>query len=165
MSGYFAQAPRPPLAEEMGAARLLLVGALGVTPYIDRALEALELAERSRAGADAAEYRALVIARDGTVAGLVLFGMVPGCGHAKLHAAVLATGVSADDVGERLMSAMSDGARASGATFILAEMPDDPAVGSMLVLLRQHGFREEARVPDFYRDGVALSFLRLTLRS
>lgn len=149
----------------MGAARLLLVGALGVTPYIDRALEALELAERSITDSDAAEYRALVIARDGTVAGLVLFGMVAGGGHAKLHTAVLATGVSADDVGERLMFAMSDEARASGASFILAEMPDDPAVGSVLVLLRRHGFREEARVPDFYRDGVALSFLRLTLRS
>ena len=41
------------------------MGALGVTPYIDRALEVLELAER---GNDP-EHRALVIARDGTVAG------------------------------------------------------------------------------------------------
>jgi hypothetical protein len=30
------------------------------------------------------------------------------------------------------------------------------------VLLR-NGFREEARVPDFFRDGVALSFLRRDL--
>jgi ribosomal protein S18 acetylase RimI-like enzyme len=33
----------------------------------------------------------------------------------------------------------------------------------VLALLREHGFREEARVPDFYRDGVALTFLRLDL--
>jgi len=46
---------------------------------------------------------------------------------------------------------------------MLAELPDDPAIGSVLTLLRDHGFEEEARVPDFYRDGVALTFLRLPL--
>ena len=30
-------------------------------------------------------------------------------------------------------------------------------------LLREHGFREEARVPDFFREGVALTFLRKDL--
>jgi hypothetical protein len=46
---------------------------------------------------------------------------------------------------------------------LLAELPDDPAIGALFALLRKHGFREEARVPDFYRSGVALSFLRLSL--
>jgi hypothetical protein len=45
----------------------------------------------------------------------------------------------------------------------MAELPDDPAIGSILTLLREHGFHEEARVPDFYRDGVALTFLRRKL--
>jgi len=136
------------------------MGALGVTPYIDRALEVLELAER---GHDP-EHRALVIARDGTVAGLALFGMIAGArGGARLHTAVLAPGVEADDVGERLMDAVVHAAREAGARFLLAELPDDPAIGTVLALLRQHGFREEARVPDFYREGVALSFLRLAL--
>jgi len=39
----------------------------------------------------------------------------------------------------------------------------DPALGTVFALLREHGFREEARVPDFYREGVALTFLRLEL--
>jgi len=51
----------------------------------------------------------------------------------------------------------------AGARFLLAEMPDDPALGTVFALLREHGFREEARVPDFYREGVALTFLRLEL--
>ena len=136
------------------------MGALGVTPYIDRALEVLEFAER---GNDP-EHRAMVIARDGTVAGLALFGKIAGtAGGARLHTAVLAPGVRADDVGGRLMRAVSDAARSSGARFLLAEMPDDPALGAVLALLREHGFREEARVPDFYREGVALTFLRLEL--
>jgi GNAT superfamily N-acetyltransferase len=138
------------------------MGALGVTPYIDRALEAFERALR---GNDP-DHRAIVIARDGTVAGLVLYGTIAGTRYgARLHAVVLAPDVRTDDVGARLMRAVSDAARQAGAHFLLAEMPDDPALGTVLSLLREHGFREEARLPDFYRDGIALVFLRLPLRS
>jgi ribosomal protein S18 acetylase RimI-like enzyme len=160
VAGYFDQDPRPLLPEDTQGTRVLLMGALGVTPYIDRALEVLALAER---GSDP-EHRALVIARDGTVAGLALFGSIAGTiGGARFHTAALAPGVGADDVGLRLMRAMADAARESGGRYLLAEMPDDPALGTVLALLREHGFREEARVPDFYREGVALAFLRLTL--
>lgn len=136
------------------------MGTLGVTPYIDRALEVLELAER---GNDP-EHRALVIARDGTVAGLMLFGKIAGTsGGARLHTAAIAPGIDLDDVGDRLMRAVREAARDAGARYILAEMADDPALGTVLTLLREHGFHEEARVPDFFREGVALSFLRLNL--
>jgi GNAT superfamily N-acetyltransferase len=160
VSGYFALDPRPLQPEDTQSTRVLLMGALGVTPYIDRALEVLERAER---GSDP-EHRGIVVARDGTVAGLVLFGTIAGTAHAaRLHTAVLAPGVVTGDVGARLMRSVQDAARETGARFILAEMPDDPAIGTVLSLLREHGFREEARVPDFFRDGVALTFLRLAL--
>ena len=160
MTGYFALDPRPILPEDTQGTRILLMGALGVTPYIDHALEVLELAER---GNDP-EHRALVIARDGTVAGLVLFGAIAGTrGGARLYTAVLAPGVDADDVGDRLMRAVAATAKEGGARYLLAEMPDDPALGTVFALLREHGFREESRVPDFYREGVALTFLRLEL--
>ena len=136
------------------------MGALGVTPYIDRALEALELAERGTNS----EHRGMVIARDGTIAGLVLFGTIAGTtAGARLHTAVLAPGVQADDVGARLVRAVGETCREGGARFMLAEMPDDPALGTVLTLLRDYGFHEEARVPDFFREGVALMFLRLPL--
>jgi hypothetical protein len=61
------------------------------------------------------------------------------------------------------MAAAGDASRTAGARYMLAELPDDPALGSVLTLLREHGFHEEARVPDFFRDGVALTFLRWTL--
>ena len=160
MTGYFALEPRPLLPEDTQGTRVLLMGTLGVTPYIDGALEVLALAER---GHDP-EHRAMVIARDGTVAGLALFGMISGTAHgARLHTAVLAPGVQSSDVGARLMRSICDAAREKGAHFMLAEMPDDPAIGTMLALLREHGFLEEARVPDFFREGVALTFLRLSL--
>jgi ribosomal protein S18 acetylase RimI-like enzyme len=160
VSGYFALDPRPLQSEDIQGTRVLLMGALGVTPYIDRALEVLGRAER---GGDP-EHRGMVVARDGTVAGLVLFGKIAGTMHAaRLYTAVLAPGVETNDVGGRLMRSVEDAARRSGAQFILAEMPDDPAIGSVLGLLREQGFREEARIPDFFREGVALTFLRLSL--
>jgi len=160
VTGYFALDPRPLLPEDTQGTRVLLMGALGVTPYIDRALEVLERAER---GGDP-EHRGMVVARDGTVAGLVLFGLIAGTSHAaRLHTAVIAPGVQTDDVGGRLMRSVEDAARTAGAQFMLAEMPDDPAIGHILTLLREQGFREEARVPDFFREGVALTFLRLPL--
>lgn len=162
MSGYFALEPRPLLPEDTQSTRVLLLGTLGVTPYIDRALEVLERAERS--GGNDPEHRAMVVARDGTVAGVVLFGLIAGTEHAaRVYTAVVAPSVQPGDVGARLMRSVSEAARAAGARFLLAEMPDDPAIGSVLALLREHGFREEARVPDFFRDGVALTFLRAAL--
>jgi len=157
---YFAHDPRPILPEDVQGTRVLLMGALGVTPYIDRALEVLSLAER---GGDP-EHRGLVVARDGTVAGLALFGTLTGTvGGARLHTAVIAPSVDASDVGTRLMRAVISAARETGARFLIAELPDDPAIGSVLALLRDNGFYEEARVPDFFRDGIALSFLRMKL--
>src|SRR3954454_6671918 len=81
VSGYFDLEPRPLLPEDTQGTRVLLMGALGVTPYIDRALEVLELAERGNDD----EHRALVIARDGTVAAMALFGEIAGTANgAKL---------------------------------------------------------------------------------
>lgn len=138
------------------------MGALGVTPYVDRAMEVLQQAER--AGGHDAEHRAVVIARDGTVAALALYGRVAGAsGVVKLHAVVLAPSVTADDVGERIISAVVEEARAEGMRLIIAELPDDPALGQMRALLGSSSFEEEARVPDYFRDGVALTLLRRSL--
>jgi len=162
MTGYFAQAPRALSPDDHVAARVLLMGALGVTPYIDRAMEVLQLAERG-SGHDE-EHRALVIERDGTVAALALFGAVAGAaGVRKLHAAVLAPSVSSDDVGQRIIRAVIEEARDEGARLMVAELPDDPVMGQVRALLASEGFEEEARIPDFCRDGVSLTLLRREL--
>jgi hypothetical protein len=159
--GYFAGVPRALRPDDAGAARSLVYAVLGVTPYVDRVVELLDQAAR---GGDP-EARALVIERDGTIAGLAIFGLVAGApGAAKLHALVLDRGVGPDDVGGRLADAAAAGAIASGARLLLAEIPDDPALGGVPTVLLRHGFREEARIADFFRDGVALAFLRRDLR-
>jgi GNAT superfamily N-acetyltransferase len=162
MTGYFALAPRALSPDDHVPARVLLIGALGVTPYIDRAMEVLQHAERG--GEHDEEHRALVIARDGTVAALALFGVVAGAsGVMKVHAAVLAPSVTAEDVGQRILGAVVEQARAQRMRLIVAELPDDPALGQMRALLTSNGFEEEARVSDYFRDGVALTLLRRPL--
>jgi ribosomal protein S18 acetylase RimI-like enzyme len=157
---YFAMDPRPLTADDAAAARVLLVHTLGVTPYVDRALELLDIAAL---GTDP-ESRAMVIERDGTVAGLALYGAIAGAaGAVRLHLAIMAQAVDPADIGTRLLAAIVHEARAADARLLLAELPDDPVMSTTVATLRACGFREEARVHDFYRDGIALVFYRLAL--
>lgn len=159
MTGYFAAAPRPLGSGDSEAVRALVLGALGVTPYVDRTLELVAAAERGDP-----ESRALVIERDGTAAALGLFGPVAGAsGTWHIAMLLIASGVEPRDVGGALLEGVIGTVRSAGARLLMAELPADAAMGRSLSLLRAHGFRQEARIPDFYRDGVALLFLRREL--
>jgi hypothetical protein len=158
--GYFVSSPRALNAGDAVPARALVYAVLGMTPYVDRVVELLDDAARG----DDPEARALVIERDGTIAGLAIYGLVAGTiGAAKLHALVLDRGVSADDIGGRLTIAASAAATSSGARLLIAELPDDPALGPVPAVLVRNGFHEEARIADFFREGVSLTFLRREL--
>lgn len=159
MTGYFDAAPRALLPGDAEAVRSLVYGILGVTPYVDRVVELLSAAERGDP-----ESRALIMERDGTVASLALFGPVAGAQRAwSLDAILLAPEVGLRDVGRVLIDAVVGVVRGEGARLLVAELPADAAIGRSLSLLRANGFKEEGRVRDFYRDGVALLFLRRNL--
>jgi hypothetical protein len=159
VTGYFDAAPRSIAPEDAEAVHALVLGVLGVTPYVDRTLDLVAAAERGDP-----EVRALVIARDGTVAALALFGPVSAASGAwHLHMLLTAAGIAARDVGGPLVDAALAEVRASGGRFLLAELPADPVIGSALTLLRAKAFKQVGRIPDFYRDGVALLFLRRDL--
>ena len=156
MTGYFDAAPRAITPEDAEPVHALVLGVLGVTPYVDRTLDLVSAAERGDP-----EVRALVIARDGTVAALALFGPVAGASGAwHLHMLLTAAGVAAKDVGSALVDATLEEVRANAGRFLIAELPADPVIGSSLTLLRSRAFRQVGRIPDFYREGVALLFLR-----
>lgn len=158
MSGYFALAPRPIAPEDAAGAHQLLVSRLGVTPYVDRAVEILNHAERG----DDEENRAYVVARDGIVAGLALFGRIAGTEAGfRLHLLLVVS--SEDDVGERLLEAVNREVVESDGRFLVAEIADEPALAATTVLLRDHGFEEAGRIPDYFRDGVPLLILRRDL--
>ena len=159
MTGYFHAAPRPLEPGDAEAVRNLVWGTLGITPYVDRIIEILGAAERGDS-----ESRALITERDGTCAALALFGPVAGASGAwQLDVVLLAPRVDLRDVGGAMIEAVAGTARQEGARLLMAELPADAALGSTLTLLRANGFRQEGRIPDFYRDGVAQLFLRREL--
>lgn len=159
MTGYFDTAPRPFLPGDAEPVRSLVFGVLGVTPYVDRAIELLAAAERGDA-----EYRALVIERDGTVASLAVFGPVSGSnGIWHMRVLLFAPQVEPREVGQSILESVFDHVRRAGGRLLVAELPADAVLGRSLTVLRKHGFRQEARIPDFFRPGVALLFLRREL--
>jgi hypothetical protein len=154
--GYFDSAPRAMTASDAEGTRALLLASLGVTPYIDREMELVALAERGDP-----EVRALVIERDGTVAALAMFGPVAGAQNTwKLYSLLLAERVDPRQVGGAMIEAVIAAVKAAHGRLLTAELPADPAVGKVLSLLRTLGFKQEGRIPDFFRDDVALLFLR-----
>lgn len=157
--GYFDGAPRPITITDAEGVRALVHGSLGVTPYVDRVIELVELAESGDP-----EVRSLVIERDGTVAVLALFGAIAGTqGTWKLHAMLLAERVHPREVGSAMIEAVVAAARNGGARLLTAELPGDPVMGKVLSLLRASSFTQEGRIPDFFREEVSLLFLRRDL--
>ena len=141
--------------------RALVLGTIGVTPYVDRVLELVR-----DAGHPSGEFHALIMERDGTVAALALFGPVAGADRAwQLSALLIAPRIEVREVGGSLVDAMVQRVQDHGARFLMAELPADPVIGASLSLLRSRGFRQEARIPDFFHDGVALLFLRIDLQA
>jgi ribosomal protein S18 acetylase RimI-like enzyme len=160
VTGYFSAAPRSVAPTDAEPVRALVIAALGVTPYLDRVIELVASAERGDS-----ESRALIIERDGTVAALALFGPVAGAAGAwHLSMVLLAPRVEASEAGVAIIEAVLKAAKTEGARLVIAELPADAALGRSLSLLRSNGFRQEGRIPDYYRDGVALLFLRHDLQ-
>jgi hypothetical protein len=56
-----------------------------------------------------------------------------------------------------------DVATKAGGRLLTAELPADPVIGRTLTLLRANGFKQDGKIPDYFRDGVALLFLRREL--
>jgi len=153
-------APRSITAGDFAKARELIQALLGGTPYIGRIEELLQETERG-----STETRALVLDLDRSIVGLALFRPVAGTRSTwELDILLVASHVDPPvAVGRPLITAVADMARRGGGTLLMAELPADPIIGTTLTLLRANGFRQEARVPDFYRSGVARLLLRREL--
>lgn len=151
---------RPLRAGDDAAAHALLAGEARGTPYMARLLEILE---QALTGGDD-EARGLVVERDGAIVALAVYGAVAGAvGAGKVHFLVGRAGDDAQDAATSLLRALEARAASAGARFLIAELPDDPAVAGLVAPLRRHGFHDVARVADFFSDGVDLLFLRLRL--
>jgi ribosomal protein S18 acetylase RimI-like enzyme len=135
--------------------------ALGDTHYLEGAMDAL----RSAVLAPGAEDQALASMTSDAIDGVVVFGAFAGTsGAGRLHFVVVDTRARREGVARALVNAAIESLTASGARFVLVELPDDARelTGSRNCLAAL-GFVEESRVGDFYRDGIALAFMRREL--
>lgn len=146
-------------ADTASSARELARSSLDGTPYAEHFLVSLHGA----ATAPGRESRALVAhSRDREdLLGVVVFGEVAGTvGTGKLHFVSVTAGARQQGVASRLIdSAIADLAEEK-ARFVVAELPDDQRIAAVRELLLSNDFIEDARIPDFYADGVALICFR-----
>jgi ribosomal protein S18 acetylase RimI-like enzyme len=137
--------------EDLAAAIALVEHEREKNPWIDRSGELLRSAVRERG----TEYRAYVAERDGEIVAFGVFGMVAGTiGTGMLYSILVAPRSRRAGIGERLLFEISGDLASSGARMIVAEIPGDPQVMRFRALLLAHGFVEESRIDDYYRDGV-----------
>lgn len=135
--------------------------ALHRTHYLSGALDSL----RSAVTAPGADGRALASMTGDRIEGVAMFGIFGGTiGAGRLHFVAVEPSVRRKGVARALTESAIVQLAASNARFVLAELPDDvdalPGAREFLCAL---GFSEEGRVDDYFRDGVALSFMRREL--
>lgn len=110
------------------------------------------------------EYRAVVAEEARDVVGVAVYGVVAGTlGTAKLHAILVTASARMRGVAASLCDHVAAELAAEGARLMVAELPDTPALRPGTMLLERCGWREEARVADFFADGVALRLYRREL--
>ena len=142
------------MPEDADAARATVVDQFRGTPYLARMLEVLDSAQRF----DDPEFLCLLAgpAESGAIDGLVLFGTVLGARLAtKVHAVV------APDprVQLALLDVVREACVRSLERLVVCELPHDTPFDVAAVALVASGYREEGRIDDFVRDGVALRLL------
>ena len=131
------------------------------TPYGPAVESALTQAVEAADTGVGTESLGLVAERDGDIVGLALYGLVSGSeGAGKLHLVVVTASARLQGVATELCDAAAAALAARGARFVIAEVADDPRMAPGRSLLMHAGFCEDARVADYFADGIALVILR-----
>jgi ribosomal protein S18 acetylase RimI-like enzyme len=110
------------------------------------------------------EVQVLVAETDGKIVGVAAYGLVAGAeGAAKMHGMAVAPEAQRHGIARMLIEAFAADLKKRGARFVVVEFPDAPELAGGRTLLQQAKFVEESRVKDYFRDGIALVFLRRDL--
>ena len=95
----------------------------------------------------------------------MIHGTVAGAeGAGRLQLVVTAAAFRRAGIATQLVEAAVADLRDAGVRFTMVEIPDDPLLAPAISLLERCRFRIDARVPDFYRDGVDLAVFRRDTR-
>ncbi len=145
-------------AELLPQASLVIERVLRGTPYIDGALDAL----RSTVESPGADARAVGTMLEGRLESVIVSGFFGGTdGAGRVQLTVIDADVRRMRLGWLLVEHAISYLGTKGARFVLAELPDDPrALPGARDFLESMSFREESRVDNFYREGVAQLFMR-----
>jgi hypothetical protein len=142
---------RPLMPEDARCAHEMLERAFRGTAYLARLREVLDDALRF----DDPEYLCLLgeSEREHGLEGLVLFGTILG---ARLATRVHAVAALDPRVQLALLDAVRETCVRSGERLVVCELPHDTPFDLTAIALVARGYREEGRVEDLVRDGVAL---------
>jgi ribosomal protein S18 acetylase RimI-like enzyme len=124
------------------------------------------IAEQLRGGIGKSnDYSMVCVAeRDGEMVGFGVYGLTAGAiGTAAIDCVLVAPRSRRAGIGHRILSFAVDDLTSRRARVIFAELPGDPAMLRYRAMLLSHGFLEEARIDDYYRDGVPQIISRLDL--
>lgn len=146
-------------AGDASAARALLLPAWDEgNPYIEGLLSRVDRAARQ----ETAETLGIVGVIEDTLVAVALFGMVAGSvGTAALYGMFVGEDLRRRGIGAALLRGIVTILAAEHTRLLVAEVPDDPATLTVYRgFLRRQGFIEESRIPDFVRDGMALTLWR-----
>lgn len=146
--------------EDFAAALALVEWEQPKNPWMERVPELLRDAVLRPEG----DCRACVAMRDGELVGFGVFGLVAGAlGTGIVHTVLVAPRSRRAGIAQRLLLYMHAELANSGVRAIFAEVPGDPCVVRYRALLIAYGFIEEARIEDYYRDGVPQIISRFDL--
>ncbi|HET9798694.1 MAG TPA: hypothetical protein VFP90_11915 [Gemmatimonadaceae bacterium] len=145
---------RPLMPEDARSAHDLLERAFRGTAYLLRLREVLDDALRF----EDPEYLCLLAEseRESALEGLVLFGTILG---ARLATRVHAVVAPDPRVQLALLDAVRETCVRSRERLVICELPHDTPFDLAWIALVARGYREEGRIEDFVRDGVALRLL------
>jgi ribosomal protein S18 acetylase RimI-like enzyme len=140
----------------------LFTYAFGNTLYAEAPRQTLA---NALTGATPVEAAAIVATDDDQIVGVAVYGEVAGAeGAAKMHGMAVAPDARRHGIARELIEVFVRDLASRRARFVLVEFPDAEEMAVGRTLLEHCGFREESRIPDYFRDGIALCFLRLELR-
>jgi ribosomal protein S18 acetylase RimI-like enzyme len=148
-------------AHDSSAARTLASSALADAP-LGEPLAALESA-LSRA---TTEYQAIVARDAAALIGLIVFGEIAGArGAGRIHLIAVDAHARRRGIAAALIAAACACLTEQGTRFVMIELPADSRLAGARRLAGRAGFREEGRIDNYVRDGVALLILRRELHT
>ena len=145
---------------DLAAALALLEGELTKNPWMERTGDLLKEAVRGKGR----EVMACVAEREGELVGFGVYGIIAGAlGSGIIHAILVAPRSRRAGIGARILEYATADLASRRMRVIFAEMPADPYLVRYRALLISHGFLEETRIEDYYRDGISQIIARLDL--